>query len=102
MTNQPQLTPAELGARFGSQMGPILSDLIMLEKMVEAQRVQIQEMTEGKANLENEMSLLKSQGYELQRELQQAKGALSSGAAEIAAKGKEVIANEKAALTEAA
>jgi uncharacterized protein YlxW (UPF0749 family) len=79
--------------------------------VVEAQRLQIREMTEGKANLqyqihdlENELAISKSENYELQHELQRAKSTLSSEAAEIAVQGKEIISNEKekAAPTEAA
>lgn len=105
MTNQ--FTVAELGSKFGSQMGQILSELIVLEKLVEAQQAQIREMTEDKANLqyqihdlENELAQLKSEIYELQR----AQNTLSPEAAEIAEQGKGIIANEKekAAPTEAA
>lgn len=103
MTNQ-EFTIAELGAKFGSQMGQVLSELIVLEKVVEAQQAQIREITEGKINLENELAQLKSEIYELRHELQKAQNTLSSEATEIAAQGKEIISNEKekAAPTEAA
>lgn len=103
MTNQ-QFTIAELGAKFGSQMAQVLSELIILEKVVEAQQAQIREMTEDKTNLENELTLLKSDIYGLRYELEQAENTLSSEATEIAAQGKEIISNEKekAAPTEAA
>lgn len=95
MTNQPQFTVAELGAKFGSQMGQVLSELIIFEKMAEAQRAQIREIAEDKTNLENELAQLKSEIYSLQRELQKAQNTLSSEATEIAAQGKEIISNEK-------
>lgn len=103
MTNQ-QFTIAELGAKFGAQMGQVLSELIVFEKVIEAQQVQIREMTEDKINLENELTLLKSEIYSLQHELQRVQNTLSSEATEIAAQGKGIIANEKekAAPTETA
>lgn len=94
MTNQ-QFTIAELGAKFGSQMGQVLSELIIFEKMAEAQRAQIREIAEDKINLENELAQLKSEIYELQHELQKAQNILSSEAAEIAEQGRGIIANEK-------
>jgi chromosome segregation ATPase len=106
MTSQ-QFTIAELGSKFGGLMAQGLSELIVLEKLVEGQQAQIQEITEDKANLqyqihdlENELAQLKSEIYKLQR----AQSTLSSEATEIAASGKKVIANEKekAAPTEAA
>ena len=117
MTNQ-QFTIIELGAKFGGQMGQVLSELIVLEKLVEAQQAQIQELIENKTSLENELAQSKSEIYNLQHELQKTQNALSSEAAEIAAQGKAVIdyedtetiasfaaanyGKEKAASTEAA
>lgn len=103
MTNQ-QFTIGELGAKFGSQMGQVLSELIVLEKVTETQQAEIREVTEDKINLENELALLKSEIYELQHELQRAQNTLSPEAAEIAAQGGAIIANEKekAASAEAA
>ncbi len=52
MTNQqPQFTIAELGSKFGAQQAQVFSELITLEKMIESQRVQIQEMTKVEARL---------------------------------------------------
>ncbi|KKL73102.1 hypothetical protein LCGC14_2078270 [marine sediment metagenome] len=99
-----QFTIAELGAKFGGQMGQVLSELIVLEKLVEAQQAQIQELIENKTSLENELAQSKSEIYNLQHELQKNRTALSSEAAEITEQAREIIANEKekAASTEAA
>jgi predicted nucleic acid-binding Zn-ribbon protein len=82
MTNQqPQFTIAELGAKFGAQLGQIYSELITLEKVIESQQAQIQKMTNNEnrlvdhvQDLEDELTLLKSENFELQQmaETQQA------------------------------
>jgi archaellum component FlaC len=70
----PQFTIAELGAKFGAQLGQIFSELITAEKEIQTQRIQIQEITktekrlaEHVQDLEDELASLKSENFELQQ-----------------------------------
>ena len=99
MTNQPQITPDELSAKWSILLNQAFIQIITLEKQLAAQAVFIQEMTTSQVVLEDELALLKSEIHELQHELQKGQNALSSEATEIAAQGTEIIANEKEKAT---
>jgi len=104
MTNQPQITPDELAARWSNLLNQAFIQIIALEKQLAAQATFIQEMTTSQVVLEDKIALLESEIYELQHELQKGQNALSSEATEIATQGNAIIKNEKekAAPTEAA
>ncbi len=100
MTNQPQITPDELAAKWSNLLNQAFIQIITLEKQLAAQAAFIQEMTtnetaivENITFLENELAELKSSPH-----------SLSQIAAEIATEGSAIIADgkEKAAPTEAA
>jgi cell division protein FtsB len=93
---QPQFTIAELGAKFGTHLAQILSELITFEKVIEMQQAQIEaialketRLTDHIQDLEDELTLLRSENFELQQ-------VAKAGNAIIAA------ANDKAAPIEAA
>jgi predicted nuclease with TOPRIM domain len=98
----PQFTISELGAKFGSQMAQALSELITLEKMIESQRAQIEAMAKNEArlvdhiqDLENEVSLIRSENSELEEMMKQvqtaAKPALSAEEQRLADEARQII-----------
>lgn len=66
--NQPQFTIAELGAKFGSQIAQVFSELITLEKVIESQQVQIQAVTKNEARLQGRIQELEAQVAEFTKQ----------------------------------
>jgi chromosome segregation ATPase len=87
---------AKLGAKFGAQLGQANAEIIALEKVVEAQRLQIQSMTardgdltENIEDLEADISVLKNENLDLGQEIEQQRvkiAMLTSNEAELVAK----------------
>lgn len=68
MTDQPQQAPftiAELGARFGAQLGQVYADIIILEKQLSAQALNIQELTANESRLVDHIQAIEAQLSEL-------------------------------------
>lgn len=71
---QPQFSIAELGAKFGVQLGQANAEIITLGKTISALQAQIQEqaqvevrLAENNQNLEDELALLKSEIFDHQQ-----------------------------------
>lgn len=84
MTNQPQITPDDLAAKWSNLLNQAFIQIIALEKQVAAQTALIQEMTTKEITLENELAKLRM----LPRPLSEAER-------EIAAQGSAIIADGK-------
>lgn len=102
----PQFSIAELGAKFGAQLGQAYAEIITMEKQLSAQALTIQQMTTNEMTLIDHIQDLEAELAELKatietlmaepyRELAEAAPILSPEAAEIAEQGRMAIANEK-------
>jgi cell division protein FtsB len=63
-----------LGAKFGEHLGEKFGEIIVLEKTIKTQQIQIQAMNQNETRLnehiqglEDELTLLKSENFELQQ-----------------------------------
>lgn len=95
-TNQPEFTIAELGAKFGAQLGQIYSELITLEKVIESQQAQITSMTKNEVSLVDHIQDLEAEISKFKEQEVDDLYTLSEEAAKIAAEGSAII-NDKAA-----
>lgn len=70
MTNQQQPQPpqfgiAELGAKFGAQLGQAYAEIITMEKQLSAQALTVQQMTANEAALVDHIQVLEAELAEL-------------------------------------
>lgn len=84
MTNQPQITPDDLAAKWSNLLNQAFIQIITMEKQLASGAALIQEMTTKEIALETELAELKTRPRPL-----------SEAEREIAVQGSAIIADEK-------
>lgn len=64
--NDPQFSVSELGQKFGSQLGQMYAEIIILEKQVAGQSLTIQSMTQREKGLVTRLHDLEEQLHQVQ------------------------------------